>query len=345
MKPSVKRLLNLLFILGMLGLLIYIAFGSNELVNAWDVLMSISFRWVLACFGCIAAHVLFDALSTHSFLKTQNAPITFLHAVSVSITGYFYSNITPGSSGGQPIQIYELRKQNVPVGISTSALCVKFIFIQLSIILPCTVLWILNKDFVAGQIGAMGPFLILGLILTASAILLLLLLLINKSLVRRFTLWLLRIGVKLHIVKNPDSASQKLTDMIETFHGSIQALLRHPWEIGRQMIYSTLQMLSLMLVVLCVYHAFGLWEVPWHRLLTLAYLIFISASYIPLPGGSGAQEGGFLTFFAGLYPAGQATLALLTWRFFGYYLILLVGITVNLVRSMKSSRSRKRGDA
>ena len=52
----------------------------------------------------------------------------------------------------------------------------------------------------------------------------------------------------------------------------------------------------------------------------------MSASYTPLPGASGAQEGGFLLYFRGIFKDGTIGLALLIWRFFTYYLFLIVGV-------------------
>ena len=68
---------------------------------------------------------------------------------------------------------------------------------------------------------------------------------------------------------------------------------------------------------------------------TVSFLLFVSASYTPLPGASGAQEGGFLIFFAGAFTQGTIGLALLVWRFFSYYLFLLVGALISIVGSLR----------
>ena len=65
--------------------------------------------------------------------------------------------------------------------------------------------------------------------------------------------------------------------------------------------------------------------------LTLSLLLFVSASYTPLPGASGAQEGGFMRYFDGIFPGGTKGLALLIWRFFTYYLFLFVGVITVLL--------------
>jgi uncharacterized membrane protein YbhN (UPF0104 family) len=80
---------------------------------------------------------------------------------------------------------------------------------------------------------------------------------------------------------------------------------------------------------------------PWYHLMSLAFVLFVSASYTPLPGASGAQEGGFLFYFRGIFTGGTIGLALLTWRFFTYYLFIFVGV-INLLAEKISRRRQKR---
>ena len=78
---------------------------------------------------------------------------------------------------------------------------------------------------------------------------------------------------------------------------------------------------------------------PWYQLMALSFMLFISASYTPLPGASGAQEGGFLYYFRNIFNGGSVGLALLIWRFFTYYLFIFVGV-FNLLLE-KITRKRK----
>lgn len=94
-------------------------------------------------------------------------------------------------------------------------------------------------------------------------------------------------------------------------------------------------MLSLMGIPVCVYHAFGQTGVTDAQLLAVALMLFVSASYTPLPGASGAQEGGFLLYYQGIFAGGTLRLALLVWRFFTYYLYLLVGIADTIVTAIR----------
>ena len=106
---------------------------------------------------------------------------------------------------------------------------------------------------------------------------------------------------------------------------------------------STIGLLALFGTTVFVYYAFGMSGTPWYQALTISCLLFVSASYTPLPGASGAQEGGFLLYFQGIFKNGTIGLALLIWRFFTYYLYLIVGVfTILLEKIILRREARKR---
>ena len=63
---------------------------------------------------------------------------------------------------------------------------------------------------------------------------------------------------------------------------------------------------------------------PFIAIVATAY-VMIMGSFIPLPGGSGGLEFGFVRFF-GVYIAGaKLSSIMIAWRFITYYLGLIVG--------------------
>ena len=114
--------------------------------------------------------------------------------------------------------------------------------------------------------------------------------------------------------------------MLDTYHEALTEMAHRPKEIFTQMICSGISILGLTGSVVFAYYAFGQSGTSWTQVLTLSCLLFVSASYTPLPGASGAQEGGFLLYFRGIFRDGTIGLALLIWRFFTYYLFLIAGV-------------------
>ena len=341
MKPRTRRILNMLFIVAMLALILFIAFGNSELANAWEVLFTLDARWVLAAIGCWLLYYVFDAVSTHYFLRAQGYSIKFTSALYVSMTGFFYANITPGSSGGQPLQVYALSKRGVPVAIGTSAISLRFFSMQVMMILLSTIFWLCNRAFVDVQLAGAKWAIYIGWAINFVAIPGILLVAFCRPLVVTVTTWLIRLLGKLRILKKPDDTLLRVTSIIDGYHASIKRLGRHPGHILVQLLYAGISVVGLIGVTVCVYEAFGMTGRPWHQVMTVSFLLFLSASYTPLPGASGAQEGGFLVFFRGMFTQGTIGLALLVWRFITYYLFLLSGAVMSIVDSIRGGRRKK----
>lgn len=342
MKPAVRKLLNFLFIFGTMALVFVIAFGNKELENAWEAIFTLDPFWLLGAAGCWFAYLFFDAVAYHYFLRKQGHAVSLPFALYISLIGFYYGNITPGASGGQPMQIYYMNKRNIPIGIGTSGISMKFVANQFMTVLMASVLWIWNADFVNQQLAGVRWVVIIGWIINFAAVPLILLVAFHRRLVQSVAGFFIRLGTKLHLVKDPAVATLRVNTMLDSYHASFMRLSRHPKQVMIQLGLSALSVLGLMSVVLCVYCAFGESGTPWNHLLTISFLLFLSASYTPLPGASGAQEGGFLAYYRGLFTQGTIGLALLVWRFMTYYLFLIVGSIVTVITQLHSGRAARK---
>ena len=70
-------------------------------------------------------------------------------------------------------------------------------------------------------------------------------------------------------------------------------------------------------------------------IMTLQLLLFIAAAFVPLPGAAGAQESGFCVFFHGIFQEESLMAAMVCWRFFSYYLLLVVGLIMMAVAGFR----------
>ena len=328
MKINLKKLLSYGLVAASIVLVISIAFSNSELEDAWKALGSLSPVWVLGIFGCWFAYMFFDALSGWIYLRREGFRLSLWRAVIACLIGFYYSNITPSSAGGQPMQVNSLRKAGVPVGYGTMTATVRFICNQVVLVALSLVFWVMNRDFVAKQLGDAVWLARLGWIVNFASIPLCLMAAFQRNLIQRIANGVIRLGVKVHLVKNEDAAIAATTIVLDTYHTALVALSRRPGQIMVQLLCSCGSVLGVIGSIFFVYHAFGFSGTPWYQLLTISFLLFISASYTPLPGASGAQEGGFLLYYNGIIPGDRIGLALLVWRFFTYYLFLIVGVVV-----------------
>ncbi len=334
MNPKLKKILSLLFIVCSVAAVLLIAFNNAEVGDVWAALGSLNPAWLLGAFGCWAAYLGFESLSAWLCLRHQGCRISLGRTLIATVIGLFYSNITPGAAGGQPMEVYTLRKAGVSVGYGTMMLTIRFAANQLAMTLLGLVLFLINRDFVYKQLSGMIWVVRLGWVLNFSVVPIVLLAAFRQDWIRRVASRIIRFLAKIRILKKPEVTESSVFHILESYHEAMVNLFRAPGQVLLQFFGAVLAQLGLASIVVCLYRAFGFHEVPVLRLLTLAMLLYISVSYTPLPGASGAQEGGFLIFYQGIFTGGTIGVALLVWRFFNYYLSLLVGALVLILERL-----------
>ena len=345
MKPEGKKIGSFLFIVLSVAVVFFIAFGNGELEKSLDAMQDMDLRWVAGIFLCWAVYTFFDGMNYWAYLRREGFKISLGRAVNVALIGFYYSNITPSAAGGQPMQVNSMRKAGIPVGYGTMAVTIRFITNQFMISFLSLTLFFLNRSFVYDQLGGAIWFVRFGWLINLGSVPLVLLAAFQRTWIQAIAGKIIRLLEKIHVIKNREMAMTKVTDTLDTYHTALHDLMRKPLQILLQFFLSFVSLLGLTFSVYFVYRAFGLSGTSWNRLLTISCLLYISASATPLPGASGAQEGGFLLYYRDIFPDGIIGLALLVWRFFTFYLFLIVGIFTVILEKMILKREAARSAA
>lgn len=341
MKERTKKILNFALIFGTLAIVLLIGASDQDIGGAIAALRRIDIKWILLSIAAFFGFLACDALSIWYCLRRQGYHYSLLYSMFVSITGQYYSNITPGASGGQPMQVYYLHKKNIPVGTATSALVVRFFSFQFMLSVIATILWIAHGAYVAEHIGDKMWILIVGYVYNGVMVSFVLLLAVNKAVVGFLMEKIIRLGAGLHLIRSPESVKTKWFEVLDNFNSGILMLGRRPLDIMIQLLLGGAQLMSLMTIIYFVYRGLGLQGASYGELVAVDVMEYVSAAYAPLPGASGAQEGVFSWYFGRIFEGELTLAALLLWRFFTYYLSLIVGaivtVTYGLVTGTKPS--------
>lgn len=339
MKPLTKRILNMALILGTLAIVIVMGLRDNDLPTTLETLSRMDWLNILACLGCFFCFLMAEGMSIKYFLWRQGYQITVGYALFVTIVGQYYSAITPGASGGQPLQVYHLHRRHVSTGVATSALVTRFFAFQFMLSVLTTVFWIAYAPFVREQAGGSMWVLIVGYVYNIFTCALVILFAFLRPLVKGIVNLILRLGTKLRLVKNPDGTREKWMRAVDVFHESIHEIARHPVDLLVQLLLGALQLLALMSVIWFVYRGLDLAGHTWGQVVTMGMMEYISAAYTPLPGASGAQEAVFSIFFGRIFPGANMLAGILLWRLFTYYVSIIIGAVVVTTEGLRSGRS------
>jgi hypothetical protein len=342
MNPKLKKFLSAAFVILSVSIVFIIAFGNTELKDAWAALSRMDWRWIAGLFGCWAVYAGFDSLGTWFYLRREGFKISPFRTLICALIGFYYGNITPSATGGQPMQVNALRKAGIPVGYGTMAASVRFISNQFLICVTGITLLLTNRDFVYSQLGDAVWFVRIGLVCNFAPVPLIIMAAFMRTRMQKIAQAVIGFLFKIHLVRNKDIALARVTETLDDYHTAMKELSRSVGRILLQFLCSAISLAALFSTIVFVYYAFEQSGTPAFRIFTLSALLFVSASYTPLPGASGAQEGGFLLYFKGIFKPDIIGLALLIWRFFTYYLFLIVGVVTVLIEKAIVRREQKK---
>ena len=329
MKPAARKLLYAAFILGTLAVVLLLAMRSGDLPSSIEAIKSMPVRYVCAGVALTFGAIFCQTLSALSAMRAMGHRIGVLDMFRISILGEFYCYVTPGATGGQPMVVYQMYRRKVPVGDASSIQMVHHLFFQLAVNLIATVLAAAHWSFIVEQVGDSLPILVFGYCFNFVVLVLLLLLCLTRRPVRWTLEKLTLLAEKLRL-KKLAALRGTILKTADQFYRATQRIKKNPAEIVRQLAIGLLRVLSLNSVMYFVYRGLGMSGHGYGQLLAMSVMLYISAACTPLPGASGAQEGFFALYFAGMFPDGQIFSGMLAWRFITYYLVLVVGAVVTL---------------
>ena len=342
MKPNLKKILSILFIVLSISAVIFLALRNQELSDIGTAFSQMNLWWLLCVFFCWLAYTVFDGLNYWCYLRRAGFKISIGRAINVALIGFYYSNITPSAAGGQPMQVNSMRKAGIPVAYGTMAVTIRFITNQFMISAMSLVLFLLNRDFVYRQLQGAMWVVRFGWLLNFGAVPLVLFAAFKRKWVQGILNWIIRLLNKIHLVKKPDATIEKVSAILDSYDKALHDLMHMPGQILLQFLCSFLSLLGLTGSIVFVYYAFGMQGTHWYEVLTLSCLLYVSASATPLPGASGANEGFFMLYYTNVFTEKIKGLALLVWRFFTYYLFLIVGIVTVILEKIILKREKEK---
>lgn len=267
--------------------------------------------------------------------KLQNK-FRFTFCLRTQFISKYYTKITPFGVGGQPYEVYYLKKNKVKTSnaltmISSSYVSNKLMYAVLALIMLITFRW--NKLLLAQKnnvrliiVLAIMSFAILAIFLTF-----IILMCVNKRLGNKLIAWTVGVLAKLRLTKNSRLSYLKIMRPVLVFQSKMKRFFASK---GLPLVFLLLSLLEYVIeysVPFFIYSAFNGFDVNLYwQLLSISVIIELACRLIPLPGGSGLAELSFYAIFASLFDAGVLFWALILWRIITYYSYLIVGIIIML---------------
>ena len=336
--------MNIGLILVITLLTLHFIFREQELTEIIHDLSDAEPFWIFAGACAALLFVAGEASIIHYMLRVLDQKTSFLKCLKYSFIGFFFSYITPSSTGGQPMQMYHMKKDRIKIGYSTLIMLLITIAYKSVLVLMALGFLIFNHDVVAQHAGDMKWLIVLGFVLNLSFIAALLLVFIKPIWARALGIKAVGLFTRLRIMKrrNKEKYTEKLIRICDTYAMGADYIKRNLSVVFKVFLITAAQRICLFAVTWIVYKAYGLSSTSFIDILTLQIMIGVAVEMLPLPGAAGISEGCFLLAFTEIFGFELVKPALLISRGLTFYLILLLGAAVTFTVHVINIKKEKR---
>lgn len=254
------------------------------------------------------------------------------------LLGRYYDNITPAAIGGQPFQIYYMRKNsNLSHGASTSVPIFGMISGQIGFIIIAVLC------FLFGSLSINNAVLIgtacFGLLFYAFwPVIVMIATFLPKATTELISI-IVKFLAKIHIVKNKKETIKKAEYEVNAYAKCVRRILQTKGLFAKTIVLSVVFHILISMIPFFVLTAFG-GQVDFLPCFVTTVAVTSAVYFVPTPGNAGAAEGTFYIVFSAL-SSGYIFWAMLMWRFFSYYIYIIMGSIIYFAMYLERKREEK----
>lgn len=326
-KKNMKYVLNIGFIVLICWLTFRLLFSGQEFSSILEDLHNADTRWIAVGLLLAFMFVAGESCIIYYMLRVLGQKTKFLRCLKYSFIGFFFSDITPSASGGQPAQMYYMKKDGVKIGFSTLIMLLITIAYKAVLVILGLIFLIFNYSLVADHVGKMWWLLILGFALNIAFIAVLAAVFVKPVWARKAGIKIVNLLTNIKIIKSKNNQKyiEKITRICDTYTIGADYIKNNLHTVVNVFLITAVQRLSLFAITWIVYKSYGLSGYGILPVIALQTMIGISVEMLPLPGAAGITEGCFMIMFDRIFGKELMRPALLLSRGMSFYAVLIAG--------------------
>lgn len=333
-KSKKSRLMLLLFILLnvlVIGYTAYSEFSGEHPSHVEFVFGAESMYCLILALLCPLAALATETVKYIIMMRSLHEKVSLRSAFQVVALGRYYDAVTPSGAGGQPFQIWYLNSNGYSSGVSAAMPLMQYMTMQFAFIITAVAVFIFNGGVLSDSPLKITAY--IGTVCYSIVPVFIIIFVIAPKAARKLLKFFVRIAVCLHLVKDPFRTEVRIMRALSEYCVSTKNLAKDIPATVIMMIMSVLYHLAMFSIPYFVIRMFG-GTLAYVTVVSVCAFIYAAISVVPTPGNSGAAEGSFYVLFSEV-GAGNLFWAMLVWRFFCYYLFVVIGIAIYGYNSLK----------
>lgn len=328
-----KMFMNGLLFLTVALLTGYTIFHENNIADLIISVHNVSLPWLFLCAMAPLIFIGTESLILWILLKEKDNKTSMVRCLKYSLVGYFYSGITPSATGGQPFQIYYMKKDGNSTAKSTVALLSLALFYKLIMVFIGAALLLFWSDEIILFFGGYVWVYYLGFLLNSLVLFVILALMLMPQKSKVLIDKSLQIMIKLKLVKENSFHRERIESFMEGYKNSVEYLFRNRWKMGILIILTLIQRTSLLFIPVFIYMGLPLKDTNLFTILCIQAAIYVAVDLFPIPGAQGITELIYRSSYGTIFTANYLTASMIITRSASFYIIFVTGLVVVLFQS------------
>lgn len=339
MHKVLKRLISALVIALVTAIVLYYALKDNyeEIIAQ---IKQIHKGYLLIAFLLIICYWLLKAVVMRISVSKFKDNFRFKDALRLVVETNFFHAVTPFASGGQPYEIFSLKRSKLKMADATNVSIQNFIVYQIALVFLGTTAVVCNYFFSIFPKNNFLKYLVtIGFLANLIVILVLFIISFTKKLNEKIVSFIIFLLNKVHLVKNKGKTIEKFQKYITEFHAGAKVLIADKKNFCFMIFCNLLALFCFYVIPLVLLYGTGDFTSMnmFESIVTSAYIMMVG-SFVPIPGGTGGLEYAFIVFYSTFIGGATLNAIMLLWRFITYYFGMIVGaITLSFKREEKDA--------
>lgn len=302
----------------------------KELYAIPSIIRNVQQQYILIAILTMFSFFLCQSIATKRLLHSFGYRATVVQCFRYSLIDYYFSSITPGSSGGQPSEIYYMKKDGIAVSESSLIMLLYNSIYHIAVIAVIFIFTLGNIHYILGESGILLTLFKVGMLIQFLLATIFFLLIFAANIVYNIMDKIVLI-LKSYEYKKVDKLEKNIKKTLASYQTSADWIAKNP-KIFLEIIPIILLQITLFYSIsYWIGKAFGVENISLIKMIAYQGVFIMTFESLPLPGGIGVAETGFLRIFSRIYTKETLAGALLLTRGITYYCYLLLGAVISFL--------------
>lgn len=302
-----------------------------------ETLLKVKLTYLIFAILLMIFYILCEGINIRITMVALKKKTTLLKCLGYGFVGFYFSSITPSSSGGQPAQVYFMKRDGISMTSSSLSLMVLLFAHQFVIIVLGVLGFLVMPDVVSSFHAGLNLLLVYGFISNALILIGILMLIFSPKMLFNIINSVALFLYKIKVVKNREKLKNRIDRALVEYERGAIYMKENPKVLLQVTLVTFLQIVAMFAIPVLIYKGFGLNKYNPIDIVLMQAILNIAVSSLPLPGSVGASESAFINMFEKFFGSLVIPGMLLT-RIANFYVVLILSGVISLYMYIKKER-------